>query len=255
MEDAAPPSDSPELIPAATLIVMRERAGGRAPELLMVERASQMAFAGGALVFPGGRIDPGDRVLAAQLGDVTLAARAAAIRETIEEVGVAVALSPAPDAAAVTAMRARLHAGEPLGAVLGPHRLLPDRLIPFARWRPEGRLPRMFDTQFFLTTAPEAAGEPVVDGSETAHAFWASAHQVLAEADAGRAQLIFPTRRVLERLATLENVAAAVAHAAAYPVRAITPWVERRDGIDQLCIPDDLGYPVTAEPLAAARRR
>ena len=45
-----------EPIPAATLIVVREAAAG-APQLLMVERAPGMAFAGGALVFPGGRID------------------------------------------------------------------------------------------------------------------------------------------------------------------------------------------------------
>jgi 8-oxo-dGTP pyrophosphatase MutT (NUDIX family) len=44
-------------IPAATLVIFRDAAG--APELLMVERAKAMAFAGGALVFPGGRIDPG----------------------------------------------------------------------------------------------------------------------------------------------------------------------------------------------------
>ena len=43
-------------IPAATLVVVREPHGDP-PELLMVERAQGMAFAGGALVFPGGRID------------------------------------------------------------------------------------------------------------------------------------------------------------------------------------------------------
>ena len=53
---------SDEAIPAATLIVVRERAR-RPPELLMVERAEGMAFAAGALVFPGGRIDEADREL------------------------------------------------------------------------------------------------------------------------------------------------------------------------------------------------
>ncbi len=50
-------------IPAATLVVMRERAPGR-PELLMVERTRRMAFAGGAMVFPGGRIDSEDEAAA-----------------------------------------------------------------------------------------------------------------------------------------------------------------------------------------------
>jgi hypothetical protein len=55
-----------EAIPAATLIVVRDRADGP-PELLMVERSEGMAFAAGALVFPGGRIDEADRRLAEQL--------------------------------------------------------------------------------------------------------------------------------------------------------------------------------------------
>jgi hypothetical protein len=38
-------------------------------------------------------------------------------------------------------------------------------------------------------------------------------------------------------------------------VRRITPWVEERDGRRFVCIPDDAGYPVTAEPYETARRR
>ncbi|RYD48684.1 MAG: NUDIX hydrolase, partial [Sphingomonadales bacterium] len=38
------------------------------------------------------------------------------------------------------------------------------------------------------------------------------------------------------------------------PVRTVTPWIEERDGERYLCIPDDLGYPVTAQPLAEAVR-
>jgi len=56
-----------EAIPAATLIVVRDRAGS-APDLLMVERAEGMAFAAGALVWPGGRIDQADRNRASELG-------------------------------------------------------------------------------------------------------------------------------------------------------------------------------------------
>src|SRR5205823_11603758 len=86
-----------EAIPAATLILVRERPSGP-PELLMVERAEGMAFAAGALVFPGGRIDEADRRLAEQLGlDADWPARIAAIRETIEETAVPVGLAPVPD--------------------------------------------------------------------------------------------------------------------------------------------------------------
>ncbi|MEO1136512.1 MAG: NUDIX hydrolase, partial [Pseudomonadota bacterium] len=46
-----------DLIPAATIILLRDKP---AFEALMVERHADIAFAGGALVFPGGRIDQGD---------------------------------------------------------------------------------------------------------------------------------------------------------------------------------------------------
>jgi 8-oxo-dGTP pyrophosphatase MutT (NUDIX family) len=77
-------------IPAATLVLMRPAAAG-APELLMLERTQDMAFAAGALVFPGGRIDPDDHQLAERIGGglADAAARIAAIRETIEETGLA----------------------------------------------------------------------------------------------------------------------------------------------------------------------
>src|SRR5688572_11500715 len=96
-----------EPIPAATLVLVRDRADGP-PELLMVERASGMAFAGGALVFPGGRIDEADRCLAAGFGLEDGAARVAAIRETIEETAVAVGLDPVPSADEALAMQAAL---------------------------------------------------------------------------------------------------------------------------------------------------
>ena len=55
-----------EAIPAATLVVWRDPAPGDpgTPEILVVERSAGMAFAAGAIVFPGGRIDPADRALA-----------------------------------------------------------------------------------------------------------------------------------------------------------------------------------------------
>ena len=93
-----------EAIPAATLVLMREAEAGP-PELLVTERTGQMAFAAGALVFPGGRIDPDDHDSAAGFALPDAAARIAAIRETIEETGLAIGLRPAPDAAATGALR------------------------------------------------------------------------------------------------------------------------------------------------------
>jgi len=243
-----------EAIPAATVIVMRDCAGGP-PELLMVERAQAMAFAGGALVFPGGRIDPGDLTLAAlHPGDPDdVAARIAAVRETLEEAGVAVGLDIAAEA--IPELRGRLYAGEPMGALLaemgGTLRL--DALVPFARWLPDNVRHRVFDTRFYLARAPEDA-MPVVDGNENVRVFWASARAVLDAADAGEATIIFPTRRNLDRLALFGSFADAVSDARSHPIRTVTPWIETRDDGQYLCIPDDLGYPVTAERLDRAIR-
>lgn len=253
---AAMAESPPEPIPAATVVIFREAAGNGPPELLMIERAATLAFAGGALVFPGGRIDPGDRALAAVHPFDDAAARIAAIRETIEETGVPIALDPLPDAARLATMRAALHAGAAFGEVLAKAKVAldPGALVPFARWRPAHIHSRIFDTRFFLARLPDGAPAPVVDATETVRAFWASAQQVLDAADADRAHIIFPTRRNLERLARFVSFAEAAADARAHPIRTITPWTEQRDGRPHLCIDADLGYPVTAEPLTAALR-
>jgi 8-oxo-dGTP pyrophosphatase MutT (NUDIX family) len=250
-------SDIQPAIPAATLVLIRDRAGAP-PDLLMVERAKAMAFAGGMLVFPGGRIDPGDHALAAKLGGDAedTPARIAAIRETIEEAGVPVGLIPAPNAATLAAIRAGLHAGDAFAALLDAHRLSLDldALTYFARWLPAHAHMRIFDTRFYLARWPTGAAEPKVDDTENVRLLWASAAQVLADCDAGRAKVIFPTRRNLERLAQYGDYDHAVAHALAYPPRTITPFAEDRDGVPHLCIPEDLGYPVTSEKLTGALR-
>ena len=249
-------TDLPDAIPAATLIVMRDRADGP-PDLLIVERAKGMAFAAGALVFPGGRVDPGDHALAAALGGgEDLPARIAAIRETIEEAGLPIGLAPIPGAAALASIRRALHAGQPFADALAAEGIAldPGALVPFAQWRPAHRHMRIFDTRFYLATLPEGSPEPSADEGETVRLFWASAATVLTDADAGRATIIYPTRRNLERLALHAGFAEAVADAVAHPVETITPFIERRADGEHLCIPDGLGYPITSELLTQAIR-
>lgn len=249
-------SDLPDAIPAATLVLMREAAGGP-PELLVTERTGQMAFAAGALVFPGGRIDADDHATGTAFALRDAAARIAAIRETIEETGIAPGLTPVPDEAATAALRDGIMREEPFGALLAAQGLALDldALTPFARWCPNFRETRRFDTLFFLAEAPADAPEPVVAEAEAVRAFWASAAEILAEVDAGAAHVIFPTRRNLERLAGFASIAEARADAARHPVTRITPWLEERGGAPHVCIPEGIGYPVTSEPLETARRR
>lgn len=242
-------------IPAATLVIFRDRAD-EPPELLMVERAKAMAFAGGAMVFPGGRIDAGDHTLAATIGAGDHGpAKIAAIRETIEEAGLAIGLMPAPMPETLAIMRARLHAGDDFATILADAgvALDLDALEPFARWLPDHPGMRIFDTLFFLAQAP-ADATASVDATENVRLTWTTAAALLAEADAGRVTIIYPTRRNLERLALFGDHAAAVAQARAHPVRTITPFIAQREDGPHLCIPDGLGYPIICEPMAQAMR-
>jgi 8-oxo-dGTP pyrophosphatase MutT (NUDIX family) len=237
-----------EAIPAATLIVVRDRSGG-APELLMVERGQAMAFAAGALVFPGGRIDQADRVLGNELG--IDAAAVAATRETVEETAVPVGISPPPDRGAALDLQRDLAADRNFAELLtrGGWSIDAASLVPFTRWVPKFHAVRRFDTMFFVAPCPSGDWEPHVIEDECAGAAWIRASEVLERERDGEARLIFPTRRVLERLAQHSTFEKIRADALAHPVEPITPWVEEQDGEQFITIPDHLGYPVTQERL------
>jgi 8-oxo-dGTP pyrophosphatase MutT (NUDIX family) len=234
-----------DAIPASTLIVVRDRPGAP-PELLMVERSEGMAFAAGALVFPGGRIDAADARLAP--GD---AAAVAAVRETIEETAVPVGLAPTPDRDGTLHLQAELARDTEFGALLAQSQVELDlaALTPFARWVPKFHSVRRFDTMFFVARCPPGEWTPRVIEHECAGAHWLSAQEALERAERGEARLIFPTRRNLERLAQHADFDAIRADALRHSIEAVTPWIEERDGEKFITIPSHLGYPVTQEKL------
>ncbi|USI73750.1 NUDIX hydrolase [Sphingomonas morindae] len=214
--EASAGGDAEQCAAAASLLVMRDTPDGA--ELLIVRRAAGLAFGGGALVFPGGRVEPED--WRGPADDPEAAARHAAVRETREETGIACAV---------------------------------ETLHPFARWRAPPGLARRFDTRFFLAPAPGAA-DPRADGVETDEAFWARPAALLAAAEARPGLLLFPTFCLLARLAALPDYARARADAEAWPRPVITPRVEQRADGAWLAIDQGLGYPRTARPVAAQRR-
>src|SRR5213079_991706 len=113
----------PPAIPAATVVLLRDGSDGL--ETLMLRRNSKLAFAGGAWVFPGGRIDPDDYPSGTPTTDdaeVAAAARTAAVREAEEEAGLVVD---------------------------------PESLVWFAHWTPGPLAARRFATWFFMARAPE----------------------------------------------------------------------------------------------------
>jgi len=237
-----------EAIPAATLIVVRDR-DSSPPELLMVERAGGMAFAAGALVFPGGRIDEVDRRLAERLN--ADAARIAAIRETVEETAIAVGLKPVPSEDQAQELQRDLVADAPLAELLDAHGLALDvvELTPFARWVPKFHAVRRFDTMFYVARAPLGDWQPHVIEGECAGAAWVTAGDVLEREKRGDARLIFPTRRTLERLAQHASFDEIRADAESHRIEPISPWVEEVNGEKFITIPADLGFPVSQERL------
>ncbi len=186
--------------PAATVIVLRGAA--ERLEVLLVQRHPDAPVMGGAWVFPGGSVDPGDGV-----GQVGL--RAAAIRELREEAGITLAA----------------------GA----------ELVPFMRWITPERRQRRFDTWFFLTNEP-AGAVPRIDGSEIVDFRWTSPEAALRAASGGDFALVFPTIKQLERLGRFASAEALLTHARSSAVTAIQPRIVGAGEHARILLPGDHGY-------------
>jgi 8-oxo-dGTP pyrophosphatase MutT (NUDIX family) len=215
-----------------------------------------MAFAAGAIVFPGGRVDDADRALAELLDRPAEAAKIAAIRETIEESSIIAGLAGPVEPQLGRALQDELIGGVDFGALLARHGLTInfEALTPFARWMPAFKQPRKFDTLFFLARAPSGDWPPNPQPGECVAAEWASPAGLVERVARGEASAIFPTKRNLERLASHSDLEAALADALAHSLDTIIPWVEEIDGEPHVRIPDHRGYPVTSEPLVTAFR-
>lgn len=253
----------PEGIPAATIIIFRNAPAGGAPEVLMTVRSRNMTFAGGMAVFPGGRVDPEDFALGEAIAAVhpiapdEAAHQIAAVRETLEETGLALGLAGDIDAPRAAAARAMLAEAGALAPVLEAFDWQLDlaQITPFARWFPKNEnIVRVYDTRFYLANLGTGAVEVSIDHAENTQLFWTSAQGALDAAERGEIKLIFPTRRNLERLALFASFEEARAQAEAIPVRTIVPQIDTSGDRPMLRIMADAGYPITAELLETVAR-
>jgi 8-oxo-dGTP pyrophosphatase MutT (NUDIX family) len=229
------PSSNGEIVAprlAATVLLVRDGLDGL--QVFMVTRHRQIEFASGALVFPGGGADPGDRALAGE--DVERISRVAAIRETYEECGVLLA-RPRSGGALAPGSTAPFHErvkAENLELSL-------DALTLFAHWVTPPILPKRFDTRFYIVEAP-ADQSAVHDGGEAVDSVWIEPRRALEEAAAGRYALVLPTRLNLELLGQSATAAEAVAAAKSRRVAVIEPIAEKTATGHRLSIPADAGY-------------
>jgi 8-oxo-dGTP pyrophosphatase MutT (NUDIX family) len=246
--------------PASTILLLRDGSAD-AIEVFMMVRHYKIDFASGALVFPGGSVDAADQDIVDRPGlyagsdgldAATLNFRIAAIRETFEESGILLARprgsSPLIDAAwageIAASHRTPLCDGEVTFAqILLQHELVLalDLLVPYAHWITPEKMPKRFDTWFFLAAAPpEQIG--VHDGKESTDSIWLSPREALEGGASGRFKLPFPTTRNLIRLGKQGSVAAALEDARHRPIVTVMPVMTRDGGRRQLRIPAEAGY-------------
>jgi 8-oxo-dGTP pyrophosphatase MutT (NUDIX family) len=254
-------SNPPNGIPAATVIIFRNSPSGGAPEILMTIRSREMAFAGGMAVFPGGRVDPADFELGAMIGGELepeeAAHQIAVVRETLEETGLVIGVKGDVDAAKARAARLYLQENGKLSPVLEHFGWQLDlaQLTPFARWFPKNeRIPRVYDTRFYLADLGTGSVDIKADLSENTHLFWTSAKGAIEAAQRGEIKLIFPTQRNLERLALFNSFKDAKAQANRIPVKTIVPQIDTSGDQPMLRIMEDAGYPITSELLESVMR-
>ncbi|MEE9253612.1 MAG: hypothetical protein V3U43_01635 [Pseudomonadales bacterium] len=251
-------------VAAATILMLRD--SDARIEVFMVERHHQIDFASGALVFPGGMVDRGDedpalRDLADGAGGLDtpmLTLAAAAIREAFEECGILLAreegateLVSAARLETLEPYRDRLHEGKvSLVAFLRDEKLhlACDRLTRFAHWITPERMPKRYDTHFYIALAPQDH-IGIHDGHESVDSVWITPQAAMEAGDAGRRTVIFPTFRNLELLGQYANVADAISASRGRDIVCVTPWTEERDDGNYLCIPVEAGYPTSEEKL------
>ena len=192
--------------PAATVILLRDAAAGL--EVLLLRRNSQLAFHGGAWVFPGGRVDPEDRRDDAD----ERAARRAAVREAREEAGIDIE---------------------------------PAKLVAFSHWTtPEGR-PRRFATWFYLAVPDQ--WRVSVDGGEIHDHAWFTPEAALAARSDGRIELPPPTFVTLDTLRPHRRVASVLGSVRDREPLVFEPRVVPVDGGMCALYPGDAGW-ASCEP-------
>lgn len=248
-------------VTAATVIMLRD--GDEGLEVLMVERTRKADFAGGALLFPGGKVDPADRevitsgrcALSGDTPDDQRAIRIAGVREVFEEANILFAREMgAPDlisedrAKALSAKYRRplLDRAVTLNDIAEAENLqiASDRLVPFAHWiTPEGSK-RRFDTHFLVARAPrdQLAHH---DDWETLDTIWIQPLTAIADAEADRRRVVFPTRMNLKKVGQSATADAAVALAANTPVVTVLPVTKEVDGQRWIKIPIEAGYGIS----------
>lgn len=206
-----------DALPASTVILLRDAPDGL--HTLLLRRNSALGFAGGAWVFPGGRVDPGEIAAAP---DALAAARLAAVRETLEE--------------------AQLH-------------IDPASLHYYSHWTTPPVSPKRFATWFFVARAPHEHAV-TVDGGEIHDHLWVRPVEALDKRARGEIELLPPTFVSLVELAQCAGVDDAVARIARRAPPVFEPhFMLRPDRPAESLYAGDAGYESSDPDVPGPRHR
>lgn len=262
---------SPDAVPlrdAATVLLLRD--GNEGLEVFMLRRNLNSDFVGGAFVFPGGAVDPGDRH--ANLEPVCegrsdleasrrlgiehggLAFWVAAIRESFEEAGVLLAydshgsivdLDAAADVHRWAQHRTEVDSGRRrLIEICDSEglRLAVDGMHYFGHWITPVGAPRRYDTRFFIAAAPSNQ-TPLHDDHEVIANEWLRPADGVRRVAEGELTMLPPTIASLKAMERFDTAAAALAAATEIThVPTILPRVIATDGGMRIVLPGDPTY-------------
>ena len=239
--------------PAATILLVRD---APAFEVLMVKRSDQIAFAGGALVFPGGKTNESDRDDAwaghalnwNKYDAAQREIRIAGIREVFEEAGLLMARrrdgSPVGADALNVGTRRAVDKGEKnfLEVVMELDAQIDlESMSVLGRWITPPIAPKRFDTWFLVAKAPEDQ-LAVIDDWETVDLEWIAPAEAVRLGEAGERAIILPTRMNLKRLAQASSCDEALAQAAARPLVITQTRLDVRPEGKFMVLPEEGGY-------------
>jgi 8-oxo-dGTP pyrophosphatase MutT (NUDIX family) len=257
--------------PAATVMLVRDRdraSGGI--EVCMLQRNLNSDFVGGAYVFPGGGVDPDDGEpdvgkiclgltdieASAQLGLPSngLAFWVAAVRETLEEAGLLMAVrgdggpidfsDPAVVARFAEHRRMVDHRERRLVEICAEEdvRLSLEAMYYVGRWITPPGSPRRYDTRFFLAAAPDGQ-RAVQDDREVISAQWIAPDEALARHDRSEFAMLPPTVANLRMLREYDSTVAALEGAATFgPVHTVAPRILSDANGIRIVMPGDPAY-------------
>jgi 8-oxo-dGTP pyrophosphatase MutT (NUDIX family) len=223
LSDSADPNKIP--VGAATVVLIRD--GDHGPEVLLARRNSRLFFAGGAWVFPGGRIDLADHGedypgVPFDESDPRFieVARRACVREAAEEADALIAV---------------------------------EDLVWMSHWTPPMEAPKRFSTFFFIGPAPEHV--LTADGGEIHELAWMAPADAMTRRNVGEIELIPPTFITLALLSRFADVASALAHYASHAPEHFVTQFASVDGTAIAMYDEDAGYATGDPSLPGARHR